>query len=102
MPGNTSRRNRAKNLARSKRQGGASQSGAVALQPAVAAQPREPAPVINAPASPRVAPSRPARSVAQTATHLTVHPYVARELRTIGILVAIMLSLLVVLARVFA
>ena len=101
MPGNTSRRNRAKNLARSKRQGAASQAGAVARQPAVAAQPHEPAPVINASAYPRVSPARPARSVAQ-ANHLTVHPYVSRELRTIGILVSIMLILLVVLARVFA
>ena len=102
MPGNKSRRNRAKYSNQSKRQGGAGQAGVVARQPAVA-QTYQPAPVSAASASSRVSPAHPARGAAQTAKPTSGRDhFVVPELRTIGILIAIMLVLLVALSRIFA
>lgn len=96
MPGNKSRRNRVKYS--NKRQGEATQ-----VAPAGLPQPGALAPqAAPASASPRVSPS-PARGAASAAKAIGGRDYfVVSELRTIGILVAIMLILLVVLARVFA
>ncbi len=86
MPGK-SRRSQGKHSARSKRQ-----QGTVTR----VAQQRV-APETNMPATPAPAPGRPLPVAKPTGAR---YPYIARELRTIGILAGIMLVVLVVLALV--
>ena len=94
MPGK-SRRKRGKYSIQSKKKGRPSRPRLLVQQPAVA-QTREPVP------SPDI--SAPSASVtAPTAKPIAVqYPYIATELRTIGILTGIMVIILVVLALVLS
>ena len=107
MPGKS--RRKGKYSIQNKKQGGSVRPAAV-VQPPLAGKVRETNPISNmatpphvVPASPRVAPARPARGAEQMAKPTGVrYAFVATELRTIGILAGLVLILLVVLARVLA
>ncbi len=95
MPGK-SRRKRKKYSIQSKRnKGRPSRPSVLGLQPAVA-QTREPvsSPIVSVPSASVPTP------VAKPAA--TRYPYIATELRTIGILAGIMLVILIVLAKVLS
>jgi len=88
-----SRHRKGKYSTQSKRKKGRlSHPTVAAQQQAVAQAHEEPAPRSNVPAPPA---SVPTSMVKQAAVR---HPYIARELRTIGILAVIMLVILIVLA----
>ena len=95
MPGK-SRRGRGKRSPQGKKRGKSRQLSATATQQPAVAQTHEPVPrpVVSAP---------PASLPAPTAKPATVrYPYIATELRTIGILAGVMLIILVVLAFVLS
>lgn len=102
MPGKSRRGRKGKYAFQAKRQGGASRPGAPAQQPVVA-QANQPAAPPRAAPTPRVAPPPPTRTAAAVAKIAAGRsPYVATELRTIGILAGVMLVILIILARVLA
>ena len=69
-----------------------------AAAPMVAAAARQPA----ATAAPAATTSPAARTPATAASKIPQYPYITSELRNIGILTAIILVVLIVLARIFA
>ena len=95
MPGK-SRRRRGKFSVQSKRKKGRPSRPTVAVQQQAVTQAHEPVPPSNVPASPA---SVPTPAVKPAAVH---YPFIATELRTIGILAAIMLIILAVLALVLS
>ena len=102
MPGKSRRGRKGKYSFQNKKQEGAVRSN-TSVQPPVASQAREPAPLSNMSASPRVAPAPQTRRAASMARPMTVRNlFVTTELRTIGILAGIILIILIVLARVLA
>ena len=95
MPGKT-RRKKAKFSGQSKKKTSRQKQPAVAVRQPVAVQAQEPIPPSDISASPVIKP-------APVAKHAAVHhPYIAAELRTIGILAAVMLVVLIVLGLVIS
>ena len=95
MPGKA-RRRKGKFSPQSKRKKGKLSRPAVAVQRPAVTQAHEPVPPSNVPASSTSVPT----PVAKPAT--IRYPYIAAELRTIGILAVIMLVILAVLALVLS
>lgn len=91
-----SRRSKGKYSAQAKRKKGSPSRPPVAVQQQAVAQPQEAAPISRVPAPSAGAPT-PASKVASLR-----YPYVTTELRTIGILAAIMLTILIVLSLVLS
>ena len=95
MPGKSRRRRGKYSIQSKKRKGGLSRPPVAVQQPAVA-QAHEPAPLSNMSASSAGVPTPMAKPAAMR------YPYIATELRTIGILAVIMLIILTVLALVLS